>query len=158
MAERPGKTRRQAMIARLLRDENIASQQALAERLAAQGCAATQATISRDLEELGAVRARAGDDGGLAYVLPGEGPSAPEAPLRRVLAEYVVGVEAAGSLVVLKTPPACAHLVAAALDQNLPEEIAGTIAGDDTVFVAVRDGVNSKTFAGRMRALAQLTN
>lgn len=158
MAERPSKTRRQAMIARLLRDESIASQQALAERLAEQGCPATQATISRDLEELGAVRARAGEDGALAYVLPGEAPAMAETPLRRVLAEYVMSVEAAGTLVVLKTPPACAHLIAAALDQNPPEEIAGTIAGDDTVFVAVRDGVSAKTFASRMRALAQLTN
>lgn len=158
MAERPSKTRRQALIARLLRDESIASQQALAERLAEQGCPATQATISRDLEELGAVRARAGEDGGLAYVLPGEAPQSAEAPLRRVMSEWVLSVEPAGNLLVLRTPPACAHLIAAALDQNPPEEIAGTIAGDDTVFVAMRDGANPKTFAARLRALAQLTN
>jgi len=146
------------MIARLLRDESISSQQALAERLAEQGLAATQATISRDLEELGAVRARAGENGGLAYVLPGEAPAPAEAPLRRVLSEWVLGVEAAGNLLVIRTPPACAHLIAAALDQNPLDGIAGTIAGDDTVFLAVRDGVDAKTFAARMRVLAQLTN
>ncbi len=157
MADRGGKTRRQALIARLLRDESIRSQGVLAERLAEQGCAATQATISRDLEELGAVRARAGD-GGLAYVLPGENHVQADAPLRRVLAEYVLSVEPAGNLLVLRTPPACAHLIAAALDTSPPEEIAGTIAGDDTVFVAVRDGTDPKSFAGSLRALAQLTN
>lgn len=158
MAERFGKTRRQALIARLLRDESIGSQQALAGRLAEQGCAATQATISRDLEELGAVRARAGEDGGPAYVLPGEAPQAAETPLRRVLSEWLLSVEPAGNLLVLKAPPACAHLIAAALDQNPPEEIAGTIAGDDTVFIAVRDGADPQNFAARIRALAQLTN
>lgn len=158
MAERAGKTRRQALIARLLRDEDIPSQSALAERLAEAGCRATQATISRDLEELGAVRMRSGEGGGLAYVLPGEAPAAVESSLRRVMAEWVLSVEAAGSMLVFRTPPGCAHLIGVALDAHPPEQIAGTIAGDDTLFAAVRDGVDPKALAAEMRAMAQLTN
>lgn len=158
MADRPGKSRRQALISRLLRDEAIPSQAALAERLAEQGCAATQATISRDLEELGAVRARAPHGAGLAYMLPGEATIQSDAPLRRVMAEWVLSVEAAGTMLVLRTPPGCAHLIGVALDAAPLDEIAGNICGDDTVFVAVRDGHAPRDLAERFRAMAQLTN
>lgn len=135
-----GKQRRQRLIAGWVRDGLIASQEDVVARLGASGIEATQATVSRDLEELGAVKRRAG--GGLRYAL-GEAsdPARHEQQLARVLAEWATSVEPAGPLVVVKTPPGSANLVANAIDAAHLPGIAGTIAGDDTVFVALVDGV-----------------
>ncbi|HEX2764288.1 MAG TPA: arginine repressor [Allosphingosinicella sp.] len=150
-----GRIRRQKAIADLLRSEALGSQEEVTERLGGLGFAVTQATVSRDLEQMGAVKVKRG--GALAYALPdqlGESDWA-AARLRRIFAEWVVSVEAAGTLLVLRTPPGSAHLVGLALDQAKLQEVAGTISGDDTLFVALRDGVDPGIMADRFRKLSQ---
>jgi transcriptional regulator of arginine metabolism len=149
------RSQRQRILAQLLRSEPIGSQEEVTERLSTQGFAVTQATVSRDLEQLGAVKAKRG--GTLRYILPDEigdtGWAA--ARLGRILAEWVQSIETAGPLLVLRTPPGSAHIVGLALDQAKLPEIAGTISGDDTLFVALRDGADAKATADRLRTLSQ---
>ncbi len=97
--------------------------------------------MSRDLEQLGAVKVKRG--GILSYALPDQIGAADWSTgrLERILKEWVVSIEAAGQLLVIRTPPGSAHLVASAIDHAQLPEIAGTVSGDDTMFVAVRDGV-----------------
>lgn len=123
-------------IAELIRSRPIANQEELAQRLASAGHSVAQATVSRDLEELGAVKVRHSD--GVAYALPGETgpPRLAERRLAEILREWVRAIAPAASLVVVKTHPGSAHLVAAALDQAEPEGAIGTVSGDDTLFVA----------------------
>src|SRR5271166_269609 len=103
-----------------------------------RGAPASQITVSRDLRDLGIAKVAA--EGGRRYALGGsEAPPADEGRLRRVLREFVRSLEAAGQFIVIKTPPSGAQPVGLALDQSGIAEIAGTIAGDDTVFVLVRD-------------------
>jgi transcriptional regulator of arginine metabolism len=147
--------RRQKAIADLIRAEPLASQEEVTARLGAIGYSVTQATVSRDLEQLGAVKAKRG--GTLSYALPDQlgGNDWAAARLQRILAEWVLSIEAAGNLLVIKTPPGSAHLVGLALDQAKLDEVAGTISGDDTLFVALRDGVVAGLVAGRFRKLSQ---
>jgi transcriptional regulator of arginine metabolism len=124
-------------------------------RLAALGFAVTQATVSRDLDQLGAVKVKRG--GVLSYALPeqiGDSDWA-AARLARIFAEWVQSVEATGTLIVLRMPPGSAHLVGLALDQARLPEIAGTISGDDTLFIALRDGVNPAAMAARFEQLSR---
>ncbi|MEA3016201.1 MAG: transcriptional regulator of arginine metabolism [Sphingomonadales bacterium] len=147
--------RRQKAIAELIRGEPLASQEEVTARLAALGYAVTQATVSRDLDQLGAVKVKRG--GILSYSLPdqlGESDWA-AARLGRIFADWVQSVEAAGNLVVLRTPPGSAHLVGLALDQAKLEEVAGTICGDDTLFVALRDGVVPGIIEDRFKKLSR---
>ena len=145
------RARRQRLIADLLRSRAVASQDALLSALREEGFATTQATISRDLDQLGAVKLRRG--GVTSYALPDEVSvaNAPERRLRAILAEWVRSVEAVGQLVVVKTPPGSAHLVGVALDQSGLPEIAGTICGDDTIFIAARGADEATTLAERLR-------
>lgn len=134
------RARRQKAIAEVIRSQAIASQEDLTEKLALLGFAVTQATVSRDLEQLGAVKVKRG--GVLSYALPeqiGESDWSLDR-LERILRDWVISLEAAGNLLVLKTPPGSAHLVGSAIDNARPAEIAGTVSGDDTLFLAVRDG------------------
>ena len=147
-----GKARRQRRLAALIRAAPAASQEQLAERLAAEGLRATQATISRDLAELGAVKARRG--GAAAYALPEPEGQDAAARLAQVFEAWVEKFEPAGGLIVLHTPPGGAHLVGAALDAAQRPDIAGCVAGDDTVMVAVRDGFAATTTLAWLRALA----
>ena len=145
---------RQRLIASLLDRQEITSQPQLVELLARHGVNVTQATVSRDLDRLGAVKAKRG--GALAYALPdqlADGDWA-AARLAGILAEWVHSIEAAGNLVVLRTPPGSAHLVGLALDQARLPEVAGTICGDDTIFVAFRDGGAAAATAARFHKLA----
>ena len=147
------KEQRHRAIAELIRGQPLANQEELAERLAAQGFAVTQATISRDLEQLGAVKVRR--DGRLGYALPDQLASAPGSTgLAAVLRDWVRSIDVAGNLVVLKTPPGSAHLVGVALDQAALPDVVGTICGDDTVFVAVRNASEAPQFAQRLRGPA----
>jgi transcriptional regulator of arginine metabolism len=143
------KQERQRLIAGWLRSERIASQEELVARLAEAGVAATQATVSRDLEELGAVRARR--DGAVHYQLPQTPEAGEAARLDRLLAEWVTDIVAAGSLIVVKTPPGSANLVANAIDAAGLDEVAGTIAGDDTIFLALADGAAAGAIAEGLR-------
>lgn len=146
------KEQRRRAIAELIRGELLASQEEVAERLAARGYAVTQATVSRDLEQIGAAKVRR--DGRLAYALPEGIASSPGPRLQRVLADWVRSVEAAGNLVVVKTPPGSAHLVGVALDQADWPEVAGTICGDDTIFVAVGEAAKARLVAARIKSLS----
>ncbi len=134
------RARRQKLIAEFIRSHQVASQEEVTARLAEHGFAVTQATVSRDLDQLGAVKVKR--DGGSCYALPDQlGGSDDRAAdrLRRLAIEWVQSADLAGNLVVLKTPPGSAHLVAFAIDQARLPEVAGTVAGDDTIFIAVRD-------------------
>src|SRR5690606_16842929 len=125
------------VLAELLRDGTLASQEEATARLKAAGFAVTQATVSRDLDHLGAVKLKRG--GVLAYSLPDQLGAADwsTSRLERLMREWVLSIEAAGSLIVFRTPPGSAHLLGAALDQAQVPDIAGTIAGDDTLFAAL---------------------
>jgi transcriptional regulator of arginine metabolism len=128
------KSQRQHQIVKLLADEAVASQSQLVDLLAAVGITATQATVSRDLEEIGAIKVRV-PGGATVYAVP-ELPSsqlAPEDHLRRVLGDWLVEVNRSGDLLVLRTPPGSAHVVASALDRSGLPLLLGTVAGDDTI-------------------------
>lgn len=143
------KQQRQRLIADWLRQHRIGSQEELVARLDLAGVPTTQATVSRDLDELGAVRVRGG--GAMHYRLPEQLESGNAARLDQLLADWVTEIVPAGNLVVLRTPPGSANLVANALDAAGIEEAAGTIAGDDTIFVALVDGVRPGAFADGLR-------
>jgi transcriptional regulator of arginine metabolism len=147
--------RRQKAIADLIRAEPLGSQEEVTARLGAIGYSVTQATVSRDLDQMGAVKVKRG--GALSYALPDQAGANDwaAARLRRILNEWVLSVEAAGNLLVLRTPPGSAHLVGLALDQARLDEVAGTICGDDTLFVALRDGVEPGYMAKRFRELSK---
>jgi transcriptional regulator of arginine metabolism len=147
------RARRQKAIADLIRAESVASQEEVTTRLAGLGFTVTQATVSRDLDQLGAVKVKRG--GVLSYALPDQISTSDwsASRLERILREWVVSVEAAGNLLIVKTPPGSAHLVASALDQALLPEFAGTVSGDDTLFVVIRDGVGVNVAARRLRAM-----
>ncbi len=115
------------------------------------GVAATQATVSRDLLELGAVKLKR--EGIIRYALPDQvGPGHAAAKLDRLLAEWVDSITTAGNLLVLKTPPGSANLVANALDAAGLEHVAGSIAGDDTIFLALSDGADPAAVASMLQA------
>ncbi len=138
------KAARHARIVELIRHHPVRSQGELGELLAVEGLPITQATLSRDLEELGAVKLRGTDGAAGAYVIPedGQGPlrSAEQAPerLRRLLRELLTGADASGNLVVLRTPPGAAQFLASAFDRSGLPGIVGTIAGDDTILVVAK--------------------
>jgi transcriptional regulator of arginine metabolism len=150
------KAARHAKISALVRSMPIHSQTVLARLLADEGMAVTQATLSRDLEELGAVKLRGADGAPASYVLPEEGaaplrPSAaPPDQLLRRLQELLVGADASGNLAVLRTPPGAAQFLASGLDRSGLPEIIGTIAGDDTILVITRAPDGGETFATRI--------
>jgi transcriptional regulator of arginine metabolism len=149
------KHQRQHRIAALLESEVVSSQPQLVELLQAHDIDATQATVSRDLVELGAVKVRL--PGGVrAFVLPSE-PTEQVTPtdhLRRVLNEWVVDVGHSLNLVVVRTPPGCAHVVAAALDRSGHLGMLGTVAGDDTILVIATEAVGGEGLAEELKTLA----
>jgi transcriptional regulator of arginine metabolism len=149
------KNQRQHRITKLLESEPVTNQAQLVALLSEQGIEATQTTVSRDLEDLGAVKVRL-PGGETAYALP-ELPVhqiAPEDHLRRVLGEWVVEVAHSGNLVVLRTPPGSAHVVGSALDRSGLEDVVGTVAGDDTVLVIVEEACGGGAMADRLRDVA----
>jgi transcriptional regulator of arginine metabolism len=152
---RTDKPKRQHRIARILENHEVATQEQLVALLAGEGVDATQTTVSRDLEELGAVKVRV-RGGATVYALP-ELPSrqvAPEDHLRRVLGEWVVEVNHSANLVVLRTPPGSAHVVGSALDRGGLAGIVGTVAGDDTVLVVADEGLGGAKLAQQLAVLA----
>ena len=147
------RARRLRALAELIRLDTLASQEEVTDRLAALGFEVTQATVSRDLEQLGAVKVKRG--GVLSYALPDQigATDWSTGRLERIVREFVVSIEAAGPLIVLKTPPGSAHLVASAIDHAQLPDIAGTVSGDDTMFVAVRDGSDLRTLIARFERM-----
>jgi len=164
-ARRPAtKNSRHQLIVELLGTHEVRSQPELLELLDARGVQVTQATLSRDLVELDAVRVRA-QSGALVYAVPGEGgdrrPAAPGETaasghrLGRLLAELLVSADASANLVVLRTPPGAAQFLASAMDKVEYPDVLGTIAGDDTVLVMSRDPRGGAEIVRRLMALAQ---
>jgi transcriptional regulator of arginine metabolism len=154
---RISKNQRHHRIIQILEHQAITSQAQLVQHLAEGGVRATQATVSRDLEEIGAVKVRAAG-GASVYAVP-ELPKervAPEEHLRRVLGDWVVEVGSSGNLVVVRTPPGSAHVVASALDRASLTEIVGTVAGDDTIMVVASERVGGAKLARRLAGLAGL--
>ncbi len=149
------KRRRQNAILDLVRKESLGSQAAILERLREQGFEVTQPTVSRDLEELGLVRAR-DEEGHLRYVPPGAATNGHGVErLHRVLAEFVMGLEASRNIVVVRTPPGSANTVAQVIDQVGLEDVIGTVAGDDTILVVTREGVRATTVVKRLQDLIE---
>ncbi len=150
---------RQARIIALLAGRQVHSQTQLQRLLSDDGVEATQATLSRDLDELGAVKLRGPDGGTGIYVIPEDG-----SPVRgvtggtdrlsRLLTELLVSADSSGSMAVLRTPPGAAHYLASALDRASLPDVVGTIAGDDTLFVLAREPVTGADLAVRLEALA----
>lgn len=149
------KTQRQHKIGALLERHAVTSQTQLVDLLAADGVVATQATVSRDLDDLGAVKVRV-SGGDSVYAIPelAKDRLAPEDHLRRVLGDWVADVAHSGNIVVLRTPPGSAHVVGSALDRAGLDEIIGTVAGDDTVIVVAAETSGGAEVARRLSALA----
>ena len=152
-----GKPQRQHRILRILEEQPVSSQGQLVQLLEAEGIVATQATVSRDLEELGAVKVRI-PGGAMAYAIPDftreRAPS--DDHLKRLMGEFVVEVAHSLNLVVLRTPPGSAHVVASALDRASLPDVLGTVAGDDTVIVVTTEAVGGGGVAAELAALAGL--
>jgi transcriptional regulator of arginine metabolism len=134
------KAKRQLALRTLVERERLASQEEIRARLHELGLEATQSTISRDVEELGLARVH--DAVGIRYVVPGRSDvSRPVAQLRRALDEFAVSfTRGAGELLVIRTTPGAAGALGEALDRTSLPDVAGTIAGDDTILVVPRHG------------------
>jgi len=152
------KVQRQQTIVTLIGRHAVTNQPQLVELLAAEGIAATQATVSRDLDDLGAVKVRV-PGGETVYAIPEYEPAriAPEDQLRRVMGEWVAEVRRSGNLIILRTPPGCAHVVASALDRSGIDGVIGTVAGDDTLLVVADESLGGPELAERLKELAGIT-
>ncbi len=149
------KVQRQQAISRLIQQHEVTNQPQLVELLADEGIAATQATVSRDLDDLGAVKVRV-PGGATVYAVPEFAPErvAPLDQLRRVMGEWVAEVTNSSNLVVVRTPPGCAHVVASALDRGGIEGLLGTVEGDDTMLCVATESVGGAELAATLRELA----
>lgn len=157
------KIARQRYIADVLSRNPVRSQADLGALLSDAGFAVTQATLSRDLDDLGALKV-AGPDGDLVYAVPAEGgdptPRAAQsvpglrARLGRVVAEVLTGVDHSGNIVVLRTPPGAAQYLASVIDHTALPEVIGSVAGDDTVLLVTRDPRGGQRTAEQLARLA----
>ena len=149
-----GTNERRDQVRRLIAAGGVHTQGELVAALAARGMAVTQATISRDLAGLGVVRGFRG--GRLTYLLPDDmtdGSGAAEARLRRLLADLPLTIAEAPPLVILRTSPGAANAIASSIDLSAWGEVVGTIAGDDTIFVACADPDAMHRFRARLEAI-----
>ncbi|RZS29755.1 ArgR family transcriptional regulator [Herbihabitans rhizosphaerae] len=150
---------RQARIVALVSTMAIRSQSELAKILAAEGIEVTQATLSRDLDELGAVKLRGADGGAPVYVIPEDGSpvrgvQGGTSRLTRLLGELMVSADSSANLAVLRTPPGAAQFLASAIDRAALHEVVGTIAGDDTLMAIAREPMTGADLAARFAAMA----
>lgn len=152
------KDARQALLRRLLSDDlGLSSQRDVQLLLQEHGVETTQATISRDLDEIGAVKVR-GPNGAHVYRLaPDPGPGAARSRLDAILSQFVTNIEASGNIVALRTPPAGAHPVASVIDLSQLPGVMATIAGDDTVLVVASEGISAADLADRFRERLRAT-
>jgi len=162
-ATNPTRVARQARIVELVAAMGVRSQTELAKLLAGEGIDVTQATLSRDLDELGAVKLRGVDGGAAIYVIPEDGSpvrgvQGGTSRLARLLGELLVSADFSANLTVLRTPPGAAQFLASAIDRAALHEVVGTIAGDDTVMVIAREPLSGKELADRFAALAARTD
>jgi transcriptional regulator of arginine metabolism len=157
------KAARHARIVAILSTRRVRSQAELAAALNDEGFEVTQATLSRDLEELGAVKLRTPDGGLPMYVVPEDGApltaraakDAPPQRLARLIDELLVSAQASANLVILRTPPGAAHFLASAVDRAGLPDVLGTIAGDDTILVVARDPDGGKALAHHLVELQE---
>ena len=144
------KFERQGAILRLVNERQLSTQSDVVEALRDEGLEAVQATVSRDISQLGLVKVR-GDDGRLIYALPGAADLDRLSELTASLRRWAVSLEPTGNLVVIRTPPGHANALALAFDDVGLPEVAGCIAGDDTIFLAARDGLTGVDLAEQLR-------
>lgn len=149
------KTSRQHRIVQLLGEIAVTSQTQLVELLQAEDIEATQATVSRDLEDIGAIKVRV-PGGDLVYGLPEHTNEQVAQPdhLRRVLTDWVADVAHSHNIVVVRTPPGSAHVVASALDRSGLEGVIGTVAGDDSIMIVASEDTTGKDLAAHISDLA----
>ena len=152
------KNQRQYRIAKILQSQQVAAQVELVTLLAEDGIIATQATVSRDLDELGAIKVK-GFEGESVYAIPElpKDQSSTFDHLKRVMGEWVVEISVSGNLVILRTPPGCAHVVASALDRSRIDGLLGTVAGDDTLLAIADQPTSGHILAKRMSELAGIS-
>jgi transcriptional regulator of arginine metabolism len=143
------KFERQGEILRLVDERRLSTQEELAQALRESGIDAVQTTISRDVAELGLVKVR-DEEGRLVYALPGAADLSRLADLVSALRRWAVSLTAANNLVVISTPPGYASGLARAIDAARLPDVAGTVAGDDTIFVATREGVAGAVVAEQL--------
>ncbi len=139
------KTQRHYLIAKVLSEHAVSKQSQLVSLLRDEGLEVTQATVSRDLEDMGALKVRV-SSGPSVYALaelPAQQP-APADHLKRVLGEWLVAIARSGDLLLLRTPPGSANVIAAALDRSTVENMLGTVAGDDSVLVIAAEQTGEK--------------
>jgi transcriptional regulator of arginine metabolism len=159
------KAARHAKIIQTLASSAVHSQSELVTALADGGLHVTQATLSRDLDELGAVKLRAPDGGLAVYTIPEDGSplalrgttDAPPQRLTRLLSDLMVSIESSGNLVVMRTPPGAAHYLASAIDRASLPMAMGSIAGDDTILVIARDPAGGAELAEELVRYARTT-
>lgn len=150
------RAQRQRAIVDLLRSDSPLSHEDISARLTAQGHNVSRATVSQDLEQIGAVKVKRGAQ--MAYSLSDQVSERDRSGkrLRRIIGEWVQSIETASNLIVIRTPPGSAGLVSLALDQAKLPEVVGTIAGDDTLFIAVRSGLPTEPLVQRLRDFVEL--
>jgi transcriptional regulator of arginine metabolism len=141
---------RQGAILRLVQEQRLSTQEEVAEALRAHGLDAVQATVSRDIAQLGLVKVRA-EDGRLVYALPGSTDLDRLSALTSALKRWAMSLDASGNLLVIQTPPGHANALAQAIDQARLPEVLGTVAGDNTIMVIAREGVTGAAIEQQLR-------
>jgi transcriptional regulator of arginine metabolism len=146
----PSKKARQGIILEIMRKRPVRSQEELASLLKREGSAVTQSTLSRDIRELGLVKVRG------SYRQSDETHTAPpDEIIRRAFEQFVIRMGVSGNILMVKTSPGNAHSVGVVLDAAQWPEVLGTVAGDDTVFVLLRNGCSGRKVLGRIRELSE---
>jgi transcriptional regulator of arginine metabolism len=141
---------RQGAILRLVQEHRLSTQEEVADALRQQGLDAVQATISRDIAQLGLVKVR--DEGGrLVYALPGAADLDRLSELTSALRRWAVSLDPSANLLVVRTPPGCANALARVIDEARLPDVLGTIAGDDTITVIAREGVQGTAIERELR-------
>lgn len=149
------RAQRQRAIVDILREDSPLTHEDLSARLTDAGHTVSRATVSQDLEQIGAIKVKRGAQ--LGYALPDQIADRDRSGerLSRIFGEWVQSIHTAGNLIVIRTPPGSAGVVCLALDQAKLPEIVGTIAGDDTLFVAVRSGLPTEPLVNRLTDLLE---
>ncbi len=144
------KFERQGAILRLVQERQLSTQAEVAEALRTEGIEAVQTTVSRDIAQLGLVKVRS-EAGRLVYGLPGAADLTRLSELTSALRRWVLGLTTSGNLVLLQTPPGHANALAQAIDAARLPDVAGTLAGDNTIIVVAREGLTGAELAGELR-------
>ncbi len=151
---KPNRSERQTKILQLIKERSIGTQEELVASLQAAGLDVTQATVSRDIKALGVIKVSTGQ-GGQKYVAMERSGEAASGRLMKVFAEAVVQIDLAMNLVIVKTLPGMAQAGASALDSMHLPEVIGSIAGDDTLFIATGSVALAEQLADRLNQLAR---